>query len=137
MNRRRTSGQVVGRCTEAGMTLIEIMVVVAIIGLMLGGVGVYAINKYRKAQETQARQVVANVRSAVEHYSLENPGKPCPKEIQGLVDDGQMKKIPKDPWGKKLLYKCPGEQDPEGADITSRGRDGKEGTEDDVNSWEL
>ncbi|MCA9665554.1 MAG: type II secretion system protein GspG [Myxococcales bacterium] len=122
--------------SELGMTLIEIMVVVAIIGLLLGTVGVVAFNKWKKAQVTNAKQVVKNIEQAIEHYALENSGKSCPKELKELVPS-QIKKVPKDPWGEELVYKCPGEQNTGGADISSKGPDKKEGTDDDINSWEL
>jgi len=122
---------------QSGMTLIEIMVVVAIIGLLLGTVGVVAFSKWKKAQVTNAKQVITNIRSAVEHYALENSGETCPKDLKGLVDSGQIKKVPKDPWNQQLVYKCPGEKDTDGADISSKGPDKKEGTDDDINSWDI
>ena len=125
------------RRAEAGMTLIEIMVVVAIIGLVLGTVGVVAFNKWKKAQVTNAKQVVSNVKQAFEHYALENPGERCPKELKDLVSSKQLQKDPVDPWGQPLTFKCPGEQDADGVDVSSKGPDRKEGTEDDINSWEL
>jgi general secretion pathway protein G len=133
--RRRLAGQAVA--AEAGMTLIEIMVVVAIIGLLIGTVSVVAFNRMKKARITNAKQIVTNVKNAIEHYALENPGESCPKEIKALVDDGQLKKYPKDPWGQELVYKCPGEHDKDTADVSSMGPDKVEGTDDDIKSWEL
>ena len=42
----------------------------------------------------------------------------------------------KDPWGKDLLFRCPGTNDTDSADISSAGPDKQEGTPDDIKSWE-
>ena len=129
--RRRETG-----AGDEGMTLIEIMVVVAIIGLMMGTVGVVAFNKYQKAKLTNAKQVVSNVKQALVHYAMENKD-PCPKDLAELKAQKQIDKDPKDPWGEELVFKCPGEHDTDGADVISKGPDRKLGTEDDINSWDL
>ncbi len=121
---------------ELGMTLIEIMVVVAIIGLLMGTVGVVAFQRFQKAKLTNAKQIVTNVKQALVHYAMDNQ-EPCPRELKELKEQKLINKDPKDPWGKELLYKCPGEHDTESADVSSMGPDRKEGTEDDIHSWEI
>jgi len=121
---------------ELGMTLIEIMVVVAIIGLLMGTVGVVAFQRFQKAKLTNAKQIVTNVKQALVHYAMDNQD-PCPTELKELKEQKLIDKDPKDPWGKELIYKCPGEHDTESADVSSMGPDRKEGTEDDIHSWEL
>lgn len=120
---------------EMGMTLIEIMVVVAIIGLLMGTVGVVAYRRYQKARETNAKQIIANVQQALGHYRLET-NEDCPGSLRELYDKKFLTKEPKDPWGQELIFKCPGEHDTEGADVSSKGPDKQEGTEDDIKSWE-
>jgi general secretion pathway protein G len=122
--------------SERGMTLIEIMVVVAIIGLMMGTVGVVAYNRYQKAKLTNAKQIVNNIKQALVHYAMDSED-PCPKDLHELYTSKLIDKDPKDPWGEDLLYKCPGEHETDGADVISKGPDKKEGTEDDIKSWEL
>jgi len=119
---------------ELGMTLIEIMVVVAIIGLLMGTVGVVAYNRYKKAKLTNAKMIINNVRDALVHYAMEHKD-PCPADLDELHKEKYINKDPKDPWGEPLIFKCPGEHDTEGADIVSKGPDRKEGTEDDITSW--
>ena len=121
---------------QVGMTLIEIMVVVAIIGLLMGTGGVVAYGRWQKARITNAKQVVNNLKQALQHYAMDNKD-PCPKDLKELYTQKLINKEPKDPWGEDLIYKCPGEHDTDSADITSKGPDRKEGTEDDIKSWEL
>ena len=120
---------------EMGMTLIEIMVVVAIIGLLMGTVGVVAYQRYKRAKITNAKQVIANVQQALGHYRLET-NEDCPSDLHELYKQKFLTKEPKDPWGQELIFKCPGENDTEGADISSKGPDKQEGTDDDIKSWD-
>ena len=119
-----------------GMTLIEIMVVVAIIGMLMGTVGVYAFGRFEKAKITDTKMVIKNVEAALVHYQTENTDS-CPKGVQDLVAQKIMPKEPLDAWGQSLIFKCPGEHNPDGADIISKGKDKQEGTADDIKSWEL
>lgn len=120
---------------QLGMTLIEIMVVVAIIGLMMGTVGVVAYRRYQKAKLTNAKQIIANVQQALGHYRLES-NEDCPPDLEELHSKKYLTKSPRDPWGEDLVFKCPGEHDTEGSDIFSKGPDKQEGTEDDITSWD-
>ena len=124
------------RNLQRGMTLIEIMVVVAIIGMLMGTVGVYAFGRFEKAKITDTKMVIKNVEAALVHYQTENTDS-CPKGIADLVAQKIMPKEPLDAWGQSLIFKCPGEHNPDGADVVSRGKDKTEGTADDIKSWEL
>ena len=119
---------------ELGMTLIEIMVVVAIIGLMMGGVGIYAFSRWKKAQLERARSDIANLQTVLQEYIMNKSE--CPKELMALYDTKLIKNKPLDPWGQPFIYKCPGEHDKDIGDISSKGPDKQEGTEDDINSWD-
>jgi len=132
--RMRASGEAAARA-EAGMTLIEIMVVVAIIGLLMGTVGVVAYQRYQKAKITDAKLVISNVQQALGHFRLET-NEDCPSDLNVLYTKKFLTKEPRDPWGQELIFKCPGEHDSEGADIASKGPDKQEGTEDDIKSWD-
>jgi general secretion pathway protein G len=126
----------VGQIAARGMTLIEIMVVVAIIGMLMGTVGVYAFGRFEKAKITDTKMVIKNVEAALVHFQTENTDS-CPKGVQDLVAQKIMPKEPLDAWGQSLIFKCPGEHNPDGADIISKGKDKQEGTADDIKSWEL
>lgn len=122
---------------SAGMTLIEIMVVVAIIGL-IGTVAIININKqFQKAQVKTARTQIKAVQQAVEQYYLDNGTYPSTEQgLSVLAEEDYLTKVPKDPWKRDFSYSSPGtEGNP--YEISSGGPDRQEGTGDDINSWEL
>ncbi|EDM81068.1 general secretion pathway protein G [Plesiocystis pacifica SIR-1] len=115
-----------------GMTLIEILVVLAIIGLIMGGVAVVASNALGDAKVKTAQKDISNLETSVEMYQIQK--NKCPKSVQDLKAAGIIKKVTKDPWGGEYTIKCPGEHG--SVDIFSAGEDQQEGNEDDVVSWE-
>ena len=119
-----------------GMTLVEIMVVVAIIGMLMGTVGVYAYGRLEKARVSDTKMVIHSVEQALVHYQTDNTDG-CPKSLGDLVSQKYMAKEPKDAWGQSLMFVCPGQHNPDGADIVSKGKDQQEGTQDDIKSWEM
>lgn len=125
------------RAVEAGFTLLEIMVVLAIIALLAGGVGAAVFKQFKKAQVSTARLRVKAARDATAQYMMDNSSA-CPRGIEDLVSQKYLDKgNAKDPWGKDLVFLCPGQKDTDSADISSAGPDKQPGTPDDINSWEL
>lgn len=116
---------------QRGMTLIEIMVVVAIISLILGGVGVMAFNRFQDAQTDTARNQCVTIAGAVLQYKVQKRGK-CPKGLQELKAAGFTSQVGQDPWGNEYELKCPGEKGE--VDVISAGPDGEMGTEDDLSN---
>ena len=124
------------RALARGMTLIEIMVVVAIISMLMGTVAVGAFSQLEKSKVKNARMVIKAVEQALVAYQTDNTDS-CPKQLVDLYTQKYLTKEPKDPWGEPLIFKCPGEHNKDGADLVSKGKDKQEGTADDVKSWEL
>jgi general secretion pathway protein G len=118
--------------SQRGMTLIEILVVLAIIGLIMGGVAIMAFNAFDDSKQKAAVKDIANLEASVEMYRLSK--NKCPKSVQDLKAAGVIAKAVKDPWGNEFTLKCPGDHGP--VDISSNGKDGEAGTEDDINSWD-
>jgi general secretion pathway protein G len=142
--RRRAAGRVdargarraVSRAGEAGMTLLEVMIVLAIIGIIAGTVGVGLFKKYQDGLKKTAKTQVLNVQQAVEMYQMDH-SQNCPQGIQDLVVDGKLdKRQLRDPYGKEIIVKCPGQANTDGVDVISVGPDKQEGTADDIKSWE-
>ncbi|KIG16668.1 General secretion pathway protein G [Enhygromyxa salina] len=115
-----------------GMTLIEILVVLAIIGLIMGGVAVVSFNALTRAKYKTAAKDIAALDESIAMYRLQRSA--CPKTSQDLVDAGIIKKIFKDPWGSEYVFTCPGKHGE--IDISSPGNDQELATPDDVNSWD-
>jgi len=128
----------VGRL-QAGLTLIEIMIVLAIIGLIMGLlVGPMVMNSLKDAKVDTAYKMANNIDAAYAKWQIDAES-PCPVTIDDLKESLGKRKTDKvnDPWGKPYILKC-GDEAPaecEGFCTLSMGVDGKEGTADDVKSW--
>jgi general secretion pathway protein G len=122
------------RRRTAGFTLIEIMVVLAIIGLIAAAVGVAVHKNYVDAKLKVARIQVKTVTGAVEQFVVAKER--CPT-VDELVSEGYLPREPKDPWGTLLVVRCPGQHARDAADVASSGPDKEPGTDDDIKSWEL
>jgi general secretion pathway protein G len=126
---------------QRGMTLIEIMVVITIIGLVMGMVGVAVMRQLESAKKMTACNQIKEFEQALELYKLEKNQYPGTEEgLPALVTAKKLKgnSVPKDPWGKDYVYIFPGQHNSDGFDIMSYGGDGREGgsdTGEDLNNW--
>lgn len=116
-----------------GMTLIEILVVLAIIGLIVGGVSVVAFSALADSKVKAAASDVIKLQAACEQFMLQKNDK-CPKTMADLKAAGVVARVQKDPWGEEFQIVCPGEHG--SVDVISYGPDRKAGGGDDVVSWE-
>lgn len=121
------------KAAAKGMSLIEILVVLAIIGLIMGGVAVVAGDAFSGAQGDTAKNDITRLVSNVEMYKIKKRGK-CPKSVEELKAAKVIKKATKDPWGTEYKIACPGEHS--SIDVSSAGPDKTFETEDDINSWD-
>jgi general secretion pathway protein G len=139
--RRRNRGQ-------AGVTLIEMLVVVVIIGLFVALVAPNLWRNVDKANVTKAKAQIDSLMTALGTYKLDTGVFPTTEQgLQALrtkPGDATLwngpymdKDIPKDPWGHDYIYKYPGDHG-DGPDIVSLGQDGQPGGEGfaaDICSW--
>ena len=120
---------------RSGFSLIEIMVVVVIIGILAGAVALKVGQNVARARVNVARSDVATLAQAVESARLHTGRLPTAREgLSGLDVTSTL-----DPWGNPYQYNAPG---PDGHDyeVVSYGADGREGGEGedaDVVSWQL
>jgi len=137
------------RTQARGFTLVELLVVLAILGLLVGLVGPQVMKTLGTSKTKTARIQIESLAGSLDMYRLEVGRYPTSEEgLQALVekpgDAGKwngpyLKKaqVPKDPWGFDYQYRSPGEH---GAfDLWTLGadnRDGGEGEDQDVYGWE-
>jgi general secretion pathway protein G len=127
------------RAYERGMTLIEIMVVLVILGMIAAAVAVNVVGQQQKAELRQARTDVQNIASnGVDAYRVMKGRYPTTEEgIRALIQEGFLKANNAegtllDPWKRPYVYLYPGQAHADGYDVKSNGPDGQPGTEDDV-----
>ena len=137
------------RSRQAGVTLIEMLVVVAIIGLFVALVGPNLFKRADEAKVITTRSQIDNFMTALGTYKLDTGVFPSTEQgLQALrvkpADANQWngpympKDIPKDSWGRDFIYRFPGEHQTDEPEIVSLGADGQpggEGTNADILSW--
>lgn len=115
-----------------GFTLIEIMIVLAIIGLITAAIGVTVYKHFHDAQIKVAQMQVQRLAADVGQYQIMKSK--CPT-ADDLLAEQYVTQPPRDPWGSAIVIKCPGEHEPDPADVVSFGPDKKPDTADDIKSW--
>jgi general secretion pathway protein G len=108
-----------------GMTLIEIMVVLVILGLIASAIGYNVFNQLGAAQEKAAKLDLSALSNGVDLYHVETGQ--WPDSLAQLVPKF-VKEVHKDPWGSDYAYVRSGE----GYDIYSYGKDKAQGGGDDI-----
>ncbi|MBI3074165.1 MAG: type II secretion system protein GspG [Deltaproteobacteria bacterium] len=116
------------RARPRGFSLVEIMVVIAIIGLIAGVVGVAVVNALKEGEVRTARIQIGNLNTAVKTYRTTHRSFPDTlEEVSKYLEGG---KVPLDPWDQPYLYLK--KSDASGFEIHSKGPDKADGTDDDV-----
>jgi general secretion pathway protein G len=117
------------RAASRGVTLIEILIVLAIVGLIAGGVAVVAIPKYAESQKNQAKIDARTIHPVAEKYKVDHAGSTCPT-VEQLRAEKELSAASKitDPWDTPYAIRCVEED----IYIVSFGPDKKEGTADDI-----
>ncbi len=124
------------RTVQRGFTLLELLVVMAIIGLLAGYVGPRYFAQIGKSEVKAARAQIDALEKALDQYRLDTGH--YPTQDQGLAaiikkpaneprwDGPYLKKdLPLDPWGRAFIYKIPGERGE--FELVSLGKDGVAG----------
>lgn len=88
-----------------GMTLIEIMVVIAIMGMMATLITVFFVRQQEQAKVDGTKIQMHNIEEALDAYKIRVGSYPSTEEgLQVLVSKGVMKDLPKDMWGNEFQY---------------------------------
>jgi general secretion pathway protein G len=138
MNHRRTARR------RGGFTLIEVLLVMAILGVIAGMVVPRLLGRQTHANSDATRLTIKGLEQAVKLYALDHHGV-YPSSAEGIGSLLQppsgdsvnwrgpyLDAPPKDAWGRPLTYAYPGRRNARGYDISSSGPDGIQGTSDDI-----
>ena len=134
--------------SEAGFSLLEIMIAVVIIGIMGTIVLLNVLPAQDQAMLQKARTDIATLEQALDAYRLDMREYPTSEQgLQALVEaprdagnyreGGYVRRLQDDPWGNPYQYAYPGQHGM--IDIYSLGADGREGGEGldaDIGNWE-
>lgn len=141
------SAQVTNRTHRRGFTLIEVLLVLAILGVIMSLVVPRLLGRQKHANEDATYISIYGVEQALKLYSMDHGGAyPSTSEgLNALLQPGRsddrrwrgpyVEKIPRDAWGNPIAYEYPGRRNQDGADLYSPGPDGVEGTDDDLGNW--
>lgn len=148
VRRRLSEG---GRLGEDGFTLVEILVVLAIIGLLVGVLVTKSDKIFGRSQTAVAGIFVRNSASVpLLGYRRDMGDYPSTQEgLQALVTapasraeswhgpymDAPGGRLPVDPWGEPYQYRYPGTKNVGGYDLYSKGPDKQPDTADDIGNW--
>lgn len=135
---------------RAGFTLMELLLVMAILVILLGLVAPRFINTSKEANISAANSQIGLFRSPLDMYALNMNSFPSTEQglaalveaPEDLDDDNRWKgpyvdEIPQDPWGNDYQYEYPSDRmgDKDFPAIWSLGPDGEDDTEDDIGNW--
>jgi general secretion pathway protein G len=138
------------RGSQAGFSLVEILVVLVIMGLLISVVAPTVLNRADEARVQKAQADFKAIETALKIYRLDNYVYPTTEQgLQALVEPstlepeprnfkqgGYLPELPIDPWGRPYLYLSPGENGE--VDLYSLGADGLSGGEGqnaDIGNW--
>lgn len=118
------------RAASRGVTLFEVLIVVAILAMVAGGVAMFALPQFKKASITQAESGCRVIRQAVQTYlTTGNGSNNCPTVSQ-LVEEKLLDRgtNTNDPWNQPFTISCADDE----VYVTSSGPDKRKGTKDDI-----
>jgi general secretion pathway protein G len=134
-----------------GFTLIEILVVIAVVAILASLVSPMVFSNVGDAKTTAGRAQIEIFSLALDAYRLDNDAYPSTSEglaslrVRPVGDDRPgwrgpylRRDLPLDPWDRPYVYRSPGTVNPESYDLFSLGRDGLEGGQGedaDIASW--
>ncbi len=137
------------RAGRRAFTLLEIMIALAILGLLVGLAVTNTESIFGHAQTQTARMFVNDaIKLPLTTYRIQMGDYPTTAEgLQALITPPANRadqwhgpyladgKLPLDPWGEPYVYRYPGTKNKNSYDVFSKGPDRTEGTKDDIGNW--
>ncbi len=137
------------RQSQGGYTLMEIMLVLAIIAILLSAGIFYMVGNIDVARSTRVRGDIQTLTVQLRTYEMQNMYMPTTDQgLMALVVMPTTEPKPRrwsqlmqrdgllDPWGEPYQYDNPGKHNTTGFDLYSKGPDRQAGTADDIGNWE-
>ena len=133
------------RNLSRAFTLVEMLLVVAIIGILAALVIPKIAGKSDDARKTAAHaDIYGGIKAVIDNYDVDNGT--YPHSLNDLLQAPNNARnwkgpyfdppqLPVDPWGRPYVYVYPGRHNPNSYDLYSVGTDGIEGNEDDIGNW--
>lgn len=131
---------------RSGFTLLEMVIVLGIIAMIMGG-AIFGMKKIQdSAKITQAEADFKSIDAALMSYKILAGSYPSTQQgMKALVVkpsstpvprrwNAAWKKVPLDPWKNEYGYRFPGKKDASEPEIFTKGQDGMENTNDDLSS---
>jgi general secretion pathway protein G len=127
------------RCAESGFTLLELLVVLAILGLLIGLVAPAVLRQLGSAKEKISHQSIERLGTVLDMYKLDVGTYPTTEQgLQSLITRPagvsrwsgpyiKGDKVPEDPWGHLYLYRNPSQRPGHDYDLYSLGPTGQPG----------
>ena len=119
--------------SQSGMSLLEIIIVLVLIGLVVTFVGSRVIGGADRGKANLAKSQIQTLAGKVENYQLDTGSLPSkledlvsqPGNATGWLGPYAKEAELKDPWGHAIEYRVPGDNKP--FDLVSLGKDGQPG----------
>jgi general secretion pathway protein G len=117
------------RAASRGLTLVELVIVITIIGVLTAAISIGVMSAKKKADVGTTNTACNSIRSATILWKNSHPGDDCPT-VDQLKSEGLLERsfASKDPWGNAFKVAC----DTDDITCTTAGPDRKEGTQDDI-----
>ncbi len=134
-----------------GFTLLEIMVVLAILGLLVAVLVRNVGNDLTRGQQSAAKLFVkATMDNSLQQYRIDTGNYPTTAQgLDALINqpqnsphwrgpyyDSSNGQLPLDPWNNPYEYRFPGTKNKAKYDLFSKGPDGVAETDDDIGNWQ-
>lgn len=130
----RFAAEVARRAASRGLTLVELVITITLIGVLTAAISIGVIGAQKRASVQAAKTACNTARQATMQWKAVHPSEDCPTVDQLKTEkDLDTGFNSKDPWGSVYKLSC----DSDEIACTSAGPDRKEGTDDDIHVPQL